>query len=275
MNTPLISIIVPTYNQDGFVQRAVESALSQTYPNIEVIVADDHSTDHTETVIHSIKNEKLKYFKNLENLGRVGNYHNALYHLAKGKYAVLLDGDDYYFDNDFIKRAVETINNKAGEILFYKAGYIKIRTWAKDKIPTSAAEVKHIACTAGEYLKNFSKYGFAHFGMLYNVQRAKETGFYIKNISSSDIDSIFRLALKYPGEKVIISNANVGAWVKHASNTSSNLSFRDFMDSTIKLYFNTSKHPLAKKYKINFIWVLKLSVKPAIAFVLQKIGFRI
>ncbi|MDZ7817324.1 MAG: glycosyltransferase family A protein [Aliarcobacter sp.] len=66
--------MIPTYNQKEYICEAINTALSQTYENIEVIVCDDNSTDNTYELIKSIKNKKLKIFKNCSNLGRIKNY---------------------------------------------------------------------------------------------------------------------------------------------------------------------------------------------------------
>ncbi|VVS95301.1 glycosyltransferase family 2 protein [Desulfoluna spongiiphila] len=59
----LVSVIIPTYNREKSILRAVSSVLNQTYTNIEVIVVDDGSTDNTESIVLKIKDKRLKYFK--------------------------------------------------------------------------------------------------------------------------------------------------------------------------------------------------------------------
>jgi glycosyltransferase involved in cell wall biosynthesis len=275
MSTILVSIIIPTYNQQDVILKAINSCLQQTYEHIEIIIADDNSTDNTEHITRSLNDVRVSYFKNPVNLGRVKNYHHALYNIANGDYVVVLDGDDYYIDHLFIERAVaEILKLKDGEVLFYKAGCISIKTWKKTNSIIKKVESAHIVCNAIDYLKNIKQYGFAHLGIIYNRKKAIETGFYIYDISSSDMDSIFRLILNYPEQKVIVSNLMIGAWVKHSSNTSSNLRLNDFLNSTVRLYFNTIKHPTAKKNNIAELWAIQQSIKPTLAFSLRKLGFK-
>ncbi len=71
---PLVTIGIPTYNQQEYLAAAVESALAQQYPNLEIIVADDCSTDETEKIVQPyLLDKRLKYFKNENNVGRVLN----------------------------------------------------------------------------------------------------------------------------------------------------------------------------------------------------------
>jgi glycosyltransferase involved in cell wall biosynthesis len=64
--------MIPTYNQAKYISKAIESALNIDYPNIEVIVSDDCSTDNTEEVVSKyLSDDRFKYIKNEKNLGRV------------------------------------------------------------------------------------------------------------------------------------------------------------------------------------------------------------
>jgi glycosyltransferase involved in cell wall biosynthesis len=108
MEKPLVSICIPGWNCAAFVNRAIESALGQTYANIEVIFVDDGSTDNTAEVIKRYleKDKRLKYFKNEKNLGFGENLFRS-YELASGEWVQHLSHDDW-LDLDFIQKKVET-----------------------------------------------------------------------------------------------------------------------------------------------------------------------
>lgn len=97
-NEPLVSIIIPTYNREDFVKDAIESALSQTYSNIEVVVVDNCSTDKTWDIICDIKSPKLLAYKNGRNIGPVMNWKKGV-ELSNGDYVKLLFSDDMISEN--------------------------------------------------------------------------------------------------------------------------------------------------------------------------------
>lgn len=95
VDLPLVSILIPTYNRANLVVRAIKSAQDQTYPNIEIIVGDNVSTDETETVLKQLmeSDPRITYFKNKINLGPVGNW-KACGERAAGDFIYLLFSDD-------------------------------------------------------------------------------------------------------------------------------------------------------------------------------------
>lgn len=90
---PLVTIGIPTYNRSKYLKEALESALNQTYPNIEIIVSDNTSTDNTQEMMQQYSNPKIKYFRHKENIGMVGNWNTCL-EKANGRYFLLLSDDD-------------------------------------------------------------------------------------------------------------------------------------------------------------------------------------
>jgi glycosyltransferase involved in cell wall biosynthesis len=100
-NRPLVTVIIPTYNRVDFISRSINSVLNQTYKNIELIVIDDGSTDHTASVVSEFKNIKYVYKPN----GRQASARNAGLALAKGSYIATLDSDDYWH-SDFIEESI-------------------------------------------------------------------------------------------------------------------------------------------------------------------------
>lgn len=97
---PLVSICIPTYNQPRFVEFALQSALAQTYKNIEIIIGDDSTNEDTKNMIQPYlkKHKNLKYFYHGGPLGKKGgNNIRFLLNKSAGKYINLLFHDDYIF----------------------------------------------------------------------------------------------------------------------------------------------------------------------------------
>ena len=65
----MVSVIIPTYNREKTIERAVRSVLSQTYSDLEVIVVDDCSVDNTQAVIESIDDSRLSFYRLKKNSG--------------------------------------------------------------------------------------------------------------------------------------------------------------------------------------------------------------
>ncbi|WP_319589881.1 glycosyltransferase family 2 protein [uncultured Draconibacterium sp.] len=241
MKNKLVSILLPTYNQQQYLKNSIESALNQDYENIEIIIADDASTDHTKEIVSSyIKNTpKIKYFRNEYNLGRVANYHKALYEHANGDYVLNLDGDDQLIDNTFISDAVKLLNDKPNTKLLVACKQFSLH----DKIIKTYHKVdKLIAVISGlEFVNGISKkYEFSHLTTLYNRKDALKLNFYRENIISTDKESLLRLALT--GD-IILYNKIVGQWNYIGTNDSKNQSF---YDSTTNLTWITNVYVILK-----------------------------
>lgn len=93
MITPRVSILMPVYNNGDYVAEAIESMLSQTFDDFELIVLDDYSTDHSRQVIESFTDKRIIYHRNEKNLGLANNLNVGL-DLARGEFIARMDGDD-------------------------------------------------------------------------------------------------------------------------------------------------------------------------------------
>lgn len=91
----LVSICIPTFNNESYIRATLLSVLRQTYRNIEIIVVDDCSGDGTIEIIEAFKqkDDRIRLVKNDENLGMVGNWNKCL-SLAAGEFIKLICGDD-------------------------------------------------------------------------------------------------------------------------------------------------------------------------------------
>lgn len=109
-NTPLVSVLIPTYNVSKYINEAIGSILEQTYKNLEVIIVDDGSSDGTYELLEVLArtDSRIKLFKNLENMRIVETLNFAL-KIAKGEYIARMDGDDISLPERIAKQ-VEFLN---------------------------------------------------------------------------------------------------------------------------------------------------------------------
>lgn len=98
MSAPLVSVVIPVYNRKKLVVRAINSALSQTYRQIEVVVVDNCSTDGTYETLLTINDPRVKIFRNAENIGPVLNWRKGIEY-ARGEYVKILFSDDWMEPN--------------------------------------------------------------------------------------------------------------------------------------------------------------------------------
>ncbi len=91
---PLVSILMPAYNCEKFVNEAINSIINQTYRNWELLIADDASTDKTRKIIETYSDFRIKQFHNSENLGYLRTW-NKLIAEARGEFITFQDADDY------------------------------------------------------------------------------------------------------------------------------------------------------------------------------------
>lgn len=110
MDYPLVSIIIPLYNQGRFIQETLESVFSQSYTNWEVIVVDDDSTDDGGAIVKSMaQNDKRILYFHQQNSGPSVARNEGISR-SKGKYILPLDGDDKIGER-YLEKAVEYLES--------------------------------------------------------------------------------------------------------------------------------------------------------------------
>ena len=134
MNTK-VSIIIPLYNAEQYIEQAVDSCLNQTYEDIEVIVIDDGSTDNSKSTInHYIREDKIKYVYQSNQERSVARNHGL--NIATGEYINFLDSDDLLHKTKIEKQVTFLEKNKGWFATYSAVEYFSNKTGDKISIPT-------------------------------------------------------------------------------------------------------------------------------------------
>lgn len=117
-DTPLVSIITPTYNHRSFIGQCIDSVLSQSYENLEMIIIDDGSTDGTAEIVGEYKDSRLRYYRQEHQgiFGLADTYNRAL-QIAGGELIAILEGDDFW-PSDKLAMLVPSFNNPEGVLAY-------------------------------------------------------------------------------------------------------------------------------------------------------------
>lgn len=113
----MVSVIIPSYNREKTILRAVNSVLNQTYKDIEVIVVDDCSTDNTLDVVKSIKDSRLKFFKLDKNSGACVARNFGI-EKSNGEFIAFQDSDDEWLPEKLEKQMNVFKNNSDVDLVF-------------------------------------------------------------------------------------------------------------------------------------------------------------
>ena len=109
---PLVTIAIPTYNRAAcYLKTALESALRQTYPNVEIVVSDNCSPDNTREMVNAYAGLRIRYFRQTHGIKPLDNFNFCL-EQAKGDYFLLLHDDDI-IDDDFVETCMKKANYSA------------------------------------------------------------------------------------------------------------------------------------------------------------------
>ena len=105
-NRPLVSICIPVFNEEKYIERTITNVLSQTYDNFEVVISDNASTDQTENICRQLakENSRVKYFRSPHKCSQNENF-NRVFKLSKGQFTLWLGGHDW-LDTHYIEQCI-------------------------------------------------------------------------------------------------------------------------------------------------------------------------
>lgn len=187
----LISIILPCYNAERFLKECIESILTQTYKNWELIIIDDGSKDATSRIIQSFKDSRIRYFKNNKNLGIVKSLNKGIKN-AQGKYIARIDADDkmrpdrLYKQIHFLSKNLEYAIVGSTHCIINEHGFVK----SYYSYPQSNEEV--------QFFKNFIN-PFSHPSVMIRKEIFNEFSYNLDFPYCEDYNLWFNILEKYKG----------------------------------------------------------------------------
>ena len=122
---PLVSIVIPAYNVENYIEECIMSVVNQTYTSIEILVVDDGSPDRTPFIIDRLAAQDNRIIPIHQKNAGVSAARNAGINASKGEYLVFIDGDDYIAP-DFIAYMLELVEKTGGELCISLNSFTKV-----------------------------------------------------------------------------------------------------------------------------------------------------
>ncbi len=170
----LVSIIMPSWNTGKFIADSIESVINQTYPNWELLIVDDCSTDNTDEIVSLFHDNRIKYFKNKRNSGAALTRNKAM-RKAQGEWIAFLDSDDLW---DSKKLEYQIKYMKRNNLVFSYHEYEKI---GEDSEPLN------IYVSGPKVVTKRKMYNYGYPGCLTFMYNAKAMGLIqIKDIKKNN-----------------------------------------------------------------------------------------
>jgi len=184
------SIIIPVFNREDTIKRAIESCLKQPFEKFEVIVINDCSTDRSLNVIDSFKDDRIKVFSNKTNSERCISRNNGIKY-SKGKYICFLDSDDYFLENhlDVLYKSIQNISFE--DFLIFTNSYLETETGEISKKTVPKLTNQNVFEYFLEFTPNPARVCISRNILL-------EMNFDIQLPGIEDLDLWIRIASKFP-----------------------------------------------------------------------------
>lgn len=186
-----ISIILPVYNRENKVLNAIESVLSQSYSDWELILINDNSTDNSLEVLNSYKDERIVVLSTPKNVGPAAARNFGI-NKSKGDFITFLDSDDYY-EPEFLKRSIDSLSQTDNKVGFSWTGYNYITSSGKK------AQFWKPSNTSNYYL-SFLKaiHTGTNSGLMVKREVFNKCGYFDDTLpAAEDTDFLLRIIQKY------------------------------------------------------------------------------
>ncbi|MES3016276.1 MAG: glycosyltransferase family 2 protein [Bacteroidota bacterium] len=255
---PKVTIIIGTFNRAELLKTAITGGLIQDYPNLEILITDNASTDNTRDVVEEFQraDERIKYYRNDTNIGASENYKRAFFNLADSDWAMFVSDDDYLTDPRFISDGMNAILlNGEDEVAFYQSGvetYYETTNTRIEFVPN--IEEGKIFEPKEYFLEYFNINFFSFTTTLFNRKAILEEES-DEILSGSDVFLMLILSLR---RRVILSKKICGVYMVHNAQNYGRSNFKNYLSLFKATYieilnFALERRLLPKEKLINWL----------------------
>ena len=228
---PLVSIVITTYNHGKFIKDAIESALAQTYSNIEVIVVDDGSTDNTKEIVLKYSSVIYHYKEN----NGLSAARNTGTQLSSGEFLLFLDADDYLYTNGIEMNVQFLLSNE--NLAFVSGSYKYV------DINKNENQFKSVQIVGDHYHRLLiTNYIGMHATVLYRKKVIEKYLFNTKLKCAEDYDIYLRITKDY---KVVHHTKFIAAYRRLSNSMSSNIPL--MLYTTLQVLKDNTNNQIDKK----------------------------
>lgn len=240
---PTFSVIIPAHNAQRYVQQCVRSVLAQTYRDLEVIVVDDGSTDHTPAVLEALPGEDHRVTVLRTANGGVARARNLGVDHATGQYITFVDADDYWDDINALAGLAAIVETRTPDVinwgfkkLFQRTGRIDTPPSPGTDLPAGKGELLDALLRAGQFVPSaWSKAIRRHLFTTHDLT-------FEPDVQSEDLEWVARVA-RFAATIVHYDNP---FYVYRQTKGSRSKTFREeYVHDTISHFIACREHALA------------------------------
>lgn len=197
-NMPLVSIYIPSYNNEKYIAETINCIINQTYKNWELVISDDCSMDKTVQIVKSFNDSRIRLIEQKTNLGLGGNWNSSISEL-KGEYVKLLCGDDLITKDCLEKQVAIFLSDKFPSVSLVSCQTQLINAEGKvlftKKFPFKSGEISSKAAINYNYIFGKNVIGEPGSGLFKRNAFEKIGNYDASNSYLIDLDFWFRVLL--------------------------------------------------------------------------------
>lgn len=255
--TPLVTVVVPFYNVEKYIAECLDSIISQTYKNLEILCIDDCGQDNSVDIVKQYmkKDERIKLIKHRKNKG-LGGARNTGLKKANGKYIFFVDSDDW-ITNDCVDVAVKKLNETGLNSVWFKADYWMEETQEKLPITFCTHYMNLASCYMVVHDYNLGNFPVMTWNKAYRTDfLKKEKLSWKENVIFEDVEFYWRMFIKSP--QVYIIDKHMYFYrqredsIMNTNASSKEEKFAQAVDVLLDVYKYLTSENIFERYKSSF-----------------------